>query len=70
MSPIIRFKDVCKYYRAGNSQVTALSNVSLEIQQGDFVSVMGPSGGGKTTFLNFWVDSTRRTVEKFILKTG
>ena len=52
MSPIIRFKDVCKYYRAGNSQVTALSNVSLEIQQGDFVSVMGPSGGGKTTFLN------------------
>jgi len=52
MSPIIRFKDVCKYYRAGDSQVTALDGVSLEIEQGDFVSIMGPSGGGKTTFLN------------------
>ncbi len=32
--------------------MAALSGVSLEIQQGDFVSIMGPSGGGKTTFLN------------------
>jgi putative ABC transport system ATP-binding protein len=50
--PIICFKDVYKYYHAGNEKVTALSGVSLEIQQGDFVSIMGPSGGGKTTFLN------------------
>ena len=51
-SPIIRFKDVYKYYYAGDEKVTALSGVSLEFQQGDFVSIMGPSGGGKTTFLN------------------
>ena len=51
-SPIIRFKDVCKYYYAGDERVTALSGVSLEFQKGDFVSIMGPSGGGKTTFLN------------------
>jgi putative ABC transport system ATP-binding protein len=51
-SPIIRFKDVYKYYHAGDKKVTALSGVSLEFQQGDFVSIMGPSGGGKTTFLN------------------
>ena len=51
-SPIICFKDVYKYYSAGDEQVTALSGVSLEFQQGDFVSIMGPSGGGKTTFLN------------------
>jgi putative ABC transport system ATP-binding protein len=50
--PIICFKDVYKYYHAGNEKVTALSGVSLEFQQGDFVSIMGPSGGGKTTFLN------------------
>ena len=50
--PIVRTKDVYKYYRTGDTQVTALSGVSLEFQQGDFVSIMGPSGGGKTTFLN------------------
>ena len=50
--PIIYFKDVYKYYHAGDEQVTALSGVTLEFQQGDFVSIMGPSGGGKTTFLN------------------
>ncbi|HIF02247.1 MAG TPA: ABC transporter ATP-binding protein [Nitrospinaceae bacterium] len=51
-SSIIRFKDVYKYYYTGDEKVTALSGVSLEFQQGDFVSIMGPSGGGKTTFLN------------------
>ena len=51
-SPIILFKDVYKYYHAGDEKVAALSGVSLEFQQGDFVSIMGPSGGGKTTFLN------------------
>ncbi|MCH8156793.1 MAG: ABC transporter ATP-binding protein [Nitrospinae bacterium] len=51
-SPIIRFKDVHKYYRVGDSQVTALAGVTLEILQGEFVSIMGPSGGGKTTLLN------------------
>lgn len=51
-SPIIRFKDVYKYYYTGDEKVTALSGVSLEFQKGDFVSIMGPSGGGKTTFLN------------------
>ena len=51
-SPIIRFKDVYKYYYTGDEKVAALSGVSLEFQKGDFVSIMGPSGGGKTTFLN------------------
>ena len=50
--PIICFKDVYKFYRAGDEQVTALSGISLKFYQGDFVSIMGPSGGGKTTFLN------------------
>jgi len=51
-APIIRFKDVYKYYYAGDERVTALAGVSLEFHQGDFVSIMGPSGGGKTTFLH------------------
>ena len=39
-SPIIRFKDVYKYYYAGDEKVTALSGISLEFQQGDFVSIV------------------------------
>lgn len=51
-SPIIEFRNVSKSYRTGNTRVTALSEVSLRIHRGDFVTVMGPSGGGKTTLLN------------------
>ena len=49
---IIEFKNVSKYYTAGHVQVTALANVNLQLDKGDFVTVMGPSGGGKTTLLN------------------
>ena len=60
-SPFIRFKDVYKYYYTGNEKVAALSGVSLEFQRGDFVSIMGPSGGGKTTFFKLprWTGLSR-----------
>jgi putative ABC transport system ATP-binding protein len=51
-SPVIKFNKVSKFYRAGGTRVTALKDVSMELQSGDFVTVMGPSGGGKTTLLN------------------
>ncbi len=51
-NPIIQLKNVSKYFQAGSLQVTALSDVNLILEKGDFVSVMGPSGGGKTTLLN------------------
>ena len=41
-----------KIYKLGERQVRALSNVNIEIEKGDFVSIMGPSGSGKTTLLN------------------
>ena len=51
-APIIKFEHVCKYYESGKTRVTALSDVNLELSRGDFASIMGPSGGGKTTLLN------------------
>ncbi len=51
-SPVIKFSNVSKYYLAGGTQVTALSRVNMQLNAGDFVTVMGPSGGGKTTLLN------------------
>ncbi len=45
-------KDVRKTYQMGNSTITALDGVSLEIEAGEFAVVLGPSGSGKTTLLN------------------
>ena len=49
---IIQFIDVYKSYRNGATPVTALEGVNLSFEAGDFVTIMGPSGGGKTTLLN------------------
>lgn len=48
----ILLKNVCKSYRMGGNTIHALNNLTVEIEQGEFVVVLGPSGSGKTTFLN------------------
>ena len=45
-------RDVWKVYGSGDTSVTALRGINLEIQRGEMLAVMGPSGCGKTTFLN------------------
>jgi putative ABC transport system ATP-binding protein len=49
---MIRCIDVCKTYRQGESEITALAGVTLDIPKGSFAAIMGPSGSGKSTLLH------------------
>jgi len=48
----VRCVDLCKTYRQGDQDIKALDHVSIEVEQGGFVCLSAPSGGGKTTLLN------------------
>ena len=50
--PLIVLDHVYKIYRMGDVEIHALNGVSLEIQRGDFVAIMGASGSGKSTLMN------------------
>lgn len=52
MSSLIKIQNISKVYKQGKSIFKALSNVSLEIDKGDFTALIGTSGSGKSTMLN------------------
>lgn len=49
---MLKLQNLQKKYRTDELETTALNNINLEIQQGEFVAIMGPSGCGKSTLLN------------------
>ena len=53
MSPLmIKLRNVEKYYEAGYGRTYVLRRIDLDVNEGDFVTIMGPSGAGKTTLFN------------------
>ena len=52
MSALIEFRDVCKTYHMGDSIVRAADHISMKIQKGEFVAIVGQSGSGKSTCMN------------------
>jgi len=51
-TPLVDIRHVAKSYRRGAQTVPVLTDITLEIAEGDFISLMGPSGSGKSTLLN------------------
>lgn len=49
---LIQLEDLYKIYRQGAAEVRALNGVSMEVEQGDFVAIIGQSGSGKSTLMN------------------
>jgi putative ABC transport system ATP-binding protein len=67
VTPVIELAEVGKTYRSGTLEVSALRNVTLEIQTGEYVAVVGPSGSGKSTLMHILGCLDVPTVGAFLL---
>ena len=52
MSALIEFDQVCKFYQMGDTVVRAADHISMKIEKGEFVAIVGQSGSGKSTCMN------------------
>lgn len=65
---LIEVKNLSKVYGSGEAEVTALKNIDLNIEQGEFVAIVGPSGSGKSTLLHLLGGVDKPTSGEVIIK--
>src|SRR5512135_3808895 len=67
--PLVQVRDVVKSYQLGDDEIAVLKGVSFSMTQGEFVSIVGPSGNGKSTLLNM-ITGIDRPSDGQVLVTG
>ena len=65
--PVVQIKDVVKTFPVGSGEITVLKGLSFDVKPGEFISIVGPSGNGKSTLLNMITGIDRPTSGEVIV---